>query len=48
MTSAVACYHALTDEDIRSDLSARGVVYATSRTWRAAAEQHLALWRSLA
>ncbi len=39
---------ALTDEDIRSDLSARGVVYATSRTWRAAAEQHLALWRSLA
>jgi alpha-1,3-rhamnosyl/mannosyltransferase len=43
-----ALLRALTDEDVRSDLTARGVVYATARTWRAAAEQHLALWRSLA
>ena len=38
----------LTDDVVRADLSTRGQVYARSRTWRAAAHQHIGLWRSLA
>ncbi len=37
----------LTDEAVRADLSARGSPYARERTWRRAALDHLALWRSL-
>ena len=38
----------LTDEVVRADLATRGESYARARTWRAAAHQHIALWRSLA
>jgi glycosyltransferase involved in cell wall biosynthesis len=38
----------LTDDTVRADLSARGQAYARTRTWRAVARQHSALWRSLA
>jgi len=37
----------LTDETVRADLARRGQVYSAGRTWRAAANQHLGLWRSL-
>jgi hypothetical protein len=37
----------LTDEGVRADLSARGEVHARSRTWQAAAREHISLWRSL-
>jgi alpha-1,3-rhamnosyl/mannosyltransferase len=37
----------LTDEAVRTDLAARGNEYARSRTWRAAARDHIALWTSL-
>jgi glycosyltransferase involved in cell wall biosynthesis len=37
----------LTDAAVRADLAARGTDYARSRTWRAAARQHVALWSSL-
>ncbi len=38
----------LTDDAVRADLSTRGQAYARTRTWRAVAQQHSALWRSLA
>jgi hypothetical protein len=38
----------LTNETVRTDLVARGAEYARGRTWRSAAEKHIALWRSLA
>jgi glycosyltransferase involved in cell wall biosynthesis len=37
----------LTDEALRADLAARGEAHARSRTWRAAAAAHVALWESL-
>jgi alpha-1,3-rhamnosyl/mannosyltransferase len=37
----------LTDDALRADLSARGSAHALTRTWRGAAREHLALWRSL-
>jgi len=37
----------LTDDDLRRDLSGRGQAFARQRTWRTAAEEHIALWRSL-
>jgi glycosyltransferase involved in cell wall biosynthesis len=37
----------LTDEDVRADLRIRGEAFARQRTWRTAAEEHIALWRSL-
>lgn len=37
----------LTDDALRDDLVARGAVYATSRTWQAAAREHIDLWRRL-
>ena len=37
----------LTDEGVRADLSARGEVHARSRTWQAAAHEHIRLWGSL-
>ncbi len=38
----------LTDDPLRDDLSRRGRAHARARTWRAAADTHLALWGSLA
>jgi glycosyltransferase involved in cell wall biosynthesis len=38
----------LTDETVRADLVTRGEAYARARTWRAAAHDHIELWRSLA
>ncbi|HEY3843503.1 MAG TPA: glycosyltransferase family 1 protein [Acidimicrobiales bacterium] len=38
----------LTDDTVRADLGARGQSYARTRTWRAAAFQHINLWNSLA
>jgi glycosyltransferase involved in cell wall biosynthesis len=38
----------LTNEAIRADLVARGTEHVRGRTWRAAAVEHIALWRSLA
>ena len=38
---------ALRDEDVRTDLAARGQAHARARTWRTAARQHIELWRSL-
>jgi glycosyltransferase involved in cell wall biosynthesis len=38
----------LMNEAIRADLVARGAEHARGRTWRAAAVEHIALWRSLA
>jgi glycosyltransferase involved in cell wall biosynthesis len=38
----------LTDDAVRADLVARGEAYARARTWRAAAHDHIGLWRSLA
>jgi alpha-1,3-rhamnosyl/mannosyltransferase len=37
----------LTDDALRADLSARGRAHARTRTWKGAAREHLALWRSL-
>jgi len=37
----------LTDDALRADLAARGSAYALSRTWAAAARDHVALWRRL-
>ncbi len=37
----------LTDEEVRADLSQRGSRYARERTWRSAARDHVALWRTL-
>jgi alpha-1,3-rhamnosyl/mannosyltransferase len=37
----------LTDDALRADLSARGSAHVLRRTWRAAAREHLALWRRL-
>jgi alpha-1,3-rhamnosyl/mannosyltransferase len=37
----------LTDEAVRCDLAVRGEAYARARTWKAAARQHVTLWRSL-
>jgi glycosyltransferase involved in cell wall biosynthesis len=37
----------LTDDAVRADLAVRGPQYARPRTWRAAAQAHLQLWRSL-
>ena len=45
---AAALPTALTDEEVRADLAARGEAHARSRTWRTAAHQHIGLWRSLA
>jgi glycosyltransferase involved in cell wall biosynthesis len=36
----------LTDEAVRRDLAARGEAHARTRTWRAAALQHIGLWGS--
>jgi hypothetical protein len=38
----------LTDEAVRADLGVRGQAYALARTWRDAAQAHVALWGSLA
>ena len=37
----------LTDDALRSDLTGRGAAYARNRTWRATAEAHIELWKSL-
>jgi glycosyltransferase involved in cell wall biosynthesis len=37
----------LMDDAVRADLADRGQSYARARTWKAAAQQHLVLWRSL-
>ncbi len=37
----------LSDDDLRSDLAARGTAHVSGRTWDAAARQHVELWRSL-
>jgi alpha-1,3-rhamnosyl/mannosyltransferase len=36
----------LTDEEVRADLETRGTEYARRRTWRAAAQELIALWRA--
>ena len=37
----------MTRDDVRSDLAGRGAAYAQERTWRATAETHIELWKSL-
>jgi glycosyltransferase involved in cell wall biosynthesis len=37
----------LTDDALRADLATRGSAYALSRTWAAAAREHVALWSRL-
>jgi glycosyltransferase involved in cell wall biosynthesis len=37
----------LTDDALRSDLSARGRTFVSGRTWDEAARQHVELWRTL-
>jgi glycosyltransferase involved in cell wall biosynthesis len=37
-----------TDDALRSDLKARGAARAAQLTWRAAAAQHVDLWKSVA
>jgi glycosyltransferase involved in cell wall biosynthesis len=37
----------LIDDAVRHDLATRGEAFARQRTWRVAAEEHMALWRSL-
>ncbi len=37
----------LTDDAMRTDLATRGAEHVRSRTWRAAAQQHLDLWSAL-
>jgi alpha-1,3-rhamnosyl/mannosyltransferase len=38
----------LTDDALRDDLAARGFLFASARTWQAAAAAHVRLWRGLA
>ena len=45
MASGIA--DVLTNDAVRTDLAARGTEHARSRTWRAAARDHIALWSSL-
>jgi glycosyltransferase involved in cell wall biosynthesis len=40
-------YAVLTDDALRIDLASRGSAYALSRTWVAAAREHVALWNRL-
>jgi alpha-1,3-rhamnosyl/mannosyltransferase len=44
---ATGLFEVLTDDALRSDLTGRGAAYARGRTWRAAAEAHIQLWRAL-
>jgi glycosyltransferase involved in cell wall biosynthesis len=44
---AQGLWQILTDEGVRADLRVRGEAFARQRTWRTAAEEHIALWRSL-
>jgi hypothetical protein len=44
---AAGLLEVLTDDELRSDLTGRGGTYARARTWRATAEAHVQLWRSL-
>jgi alpha-1,3-rhamnosyl/mannosyltransferase len=44
---AAGLHDVLTDEGVRSDLAARGAEYVRSRTWRAAAKEHIDLWSAL-
>jgi glycosyltransferase involved in cell wall biosynthesis len=44
---AAALSRVLTDDALRAELVGRGEAHARSRTWRTAAHQHIALWRSL-
>jgi glycosyltransferase involved in cell wall biosynthesis len=44
---AAALAEVLTDDALRSELARRGVDFASTRTWRAAARAHVDLWRSL-
>jgi len=44
---AAGLHDVLTNDPLRSELSGRGATYAKARTWRAAAETHVALWRNL-
>ncbi len=37
----------LTDESLRAELRRRGQIYTETRTWRAAARDHIALWGSM-
>ena len=37
----------LTDDALRSDLTARGRTFVSGLTWDAAARQHVELWRAL-
>jgi glycosyltransferase involved in cell wall biosynthesis len=45
---AAGLFAVLTDEAVRHDLAQRGSAHARARTWRAAAEDHIRLWDSLA
>jgi glycosyltransferase involved in cell wall biosynthesis len=44
---ATGLFTVLTDDRVRAELAARGEAHARTRTWRAVAELHGALWRSL-
>lgn len=37
----------LTDDAVRADLATRGKLFSRERTWAAAAQEHITLWRSL-
>jgi glycosyltransferase involved in cell wall biosynthesis len=41
---AAGLHSVLTDDRLRSELVVRGTAHASTRTWRAAAEAHVALW----
>ena len=45
---AAAIVAVLTDDALRADLGDRGSLFASARTWRAAAGAHIRLWRELA
>ena len=45
ITSGLAAV--LTDEGLRTELSARGMRHVLPRTWHAAARSHVALWKTL-
>jgi glycosyltransferase involved in cell wall biosynthesis len=45
---AEALVAVLTDDALRRDLRAQGTPFASARTWRAAADEHVRLWRRLA
>ncbi len=45
---ASGLFSVLTDDAVRTELAIRGKAHAGERTWRAVAQQHSALWRSLA